>query len=1307
MIGQTVGSYQIKEQIGQGGMSLVYRAYHPATERHVALKIITKSLARDNDTIQRFQREARLVARLEHPHILPVYDFDSGYDPPYIVMRLLPGGSLKALQAQSHLNWEEIGAIISQVCEALQYAHRQGVIHRDIKPSNVLIDGEGHAFVADFGVARMVAAEKNVHDITSSGAMVGTPDYMSPEQAYGRDDIDHRADIYSLGVVLFELLTGQLPFTADSVVATIMKHIQQKPPLATAVNPALPPAVDEVILRALAKTAADRYHSAGELATDLLRALKVSGSHTAGLTQAAQTLLLTQSSATQVQITQTPTEQYKGLTVMHVNAAEYMEFLDAWPENSINQHITFWEQVEAILEADDCLIMSQTSNSLLAVWGAETVREADVAQATQAALAIQAALRTLIADIPLFESGQLPLNMAIHTGLALVSKEKTGKPAVRGAAISLANRLAQQAQGRVLLSQDAYNQVRGLFDIEADAPLRIYRRHTVSTMPTYRVLAAKAHQFSWQIQDVAGILTPTIGRDQELTQLQTIFAEVIEAQQSHFVTVTAVTGLGKSRLLNDFISWVDLHPQPVRLLPAQATPDMHNKPYALLRDLISFRFDIHQDDSPAQVAQKLADGIEAQVGRDDRMAHLLGYLAGFDLSSSPYIDNLAGDPQQLVFQARQVFYDWLTRLCAIDPLLIVVEDSHHADRVSLDLLAELMTWDDLPLFVICLARPLLYQERPFWGEEQPNHHRLMLSLLNRSESRQLITHLLPHVAHIPAALYDFLLEQAEGNPYYLEELIRMLLDERVIIKDNDRVWRVEIDRLNRLQIPTTLSWLLQARLDSLLQPEKISLQRAAVIGRIFHDTALTALGQADGILIDEQTAVLNQLQRRGFIQERETRSLSDSVEYMFNSNMLREVLLQTIPAPQKKLYNLAAANWLIQIGADRLDEHNNAISIYYERADYLADAAHYRLRAGENALRVSAFEGAKTLFTETLVLVSTDDASYAEIQLKLGETYYWLSDYQTAKAHLKQALASHQENKKQPYQARAFYWLSQIDVRQGQYGQAKQCLQKGLTIANATNDTQTIAQILFGLGDLHWREGKFSQAQINCAKSLSIAQALGHVALQLNALNRLGAIAMSLGHPSEAVAIYEQTYALAQESGNRIYAASALNNLGEVALTKGDLAAARAYYEQALPITQQANQLNFTAMLHTNLATVGLKSGDMVATRQHLAEALAISAEIKAAPAMLSVVQKMGWLLVVEGQRDRGLTLLGLVWHHPAADSENLRELQELFAEWGWQADDPEIVAAMAKGQQLDLITTVAQLQTKKGSLGIQGVDKP
>ncbi|MBK9711505.1 MAG: protein kinase [Kouleothrix sp.] len=280
-INQVVKGYELREQIGEGGYGVVYRAYQPLVGRDVAVKIILPQYANQADFIRRFESEAHLVARLEHPYIVPLYDYWREPDGAFLVMRWLRGGSLHSLLLNGPLPTELLDRMIDQVGGALATAHRRGVVHRDLKPANILLDEDGNAYLADFGIAKDLGKKISPFQ-TDQQAVVGSPAYIAPEQVKS-DQISPQTDIYSLGVMLYEILTGQLPFQAPTPIALMFMHINEQVPAIRMIRPDLPDAVNAVIQRATAKSPADRYPDVLTMVQELRQALALGPGKTARL----------------------------------------------------------------------------------------------------------------------------------------------------------------------------------------------------------------------------------------------------------------------------------------------------------------------------------------------------------------------------------------------------------------------------------------------------------------------------------------------------------------------------------------------------------------------------------------------------------------------------------------------------------------------------------------------------------------------------------------------------------------------------------------------------------------------------------------------------------------------------------------------------------------------------------------------------------------------------------------------------------------------------------------------------------------
>lgn len=273
------GRYQLGDEAGKGGMAVVFKAYDTRLEKQVALKIIrTDRISPEmaNRTLKRFEREAKSAAQLEHPNIIKVLDYGKANgDKPYIVMEYLPGGTLKSRLSKNPISWREAINLLMPMAHALQFAHERKIVHRDVKPSNILFNQAGQPVLSDFGIVKLLGDEVT-QDLSSTGFMIGTPEYMSPEQATG-SNFDHRVDIYALGIIFYEMVTGRRPFNADTPVGVLVKQASEPLPRPTRYNKDIPAGVENFLLKALAKDPNQRYQNMGDVVEAFHELIRSSG----------------------------------------------------------------------------------------------------------------------------------------------------------------------------------------------------------------------------------------------------------------------------------------------------------------------------------------------------------------------------------------------------------------------------------------------------------------------------------------------------------------------------------------------------------------------------------------------------------------------------------------------------------------------------------------------------------------------------------------------------------------------------------------------------------------------------------------------------------------------------------------------------------------------------------------------------------------------------------------------------------------------------------------------------------------------
>jgi ABC-type oligopeptide transport system substrate-binding subunit/class 3 adenylate cyclase/tetratricopeptide (TPR) repeat protein len=646
-------------------------------------------------------------------------------------------------------------------------------------------------------------------------------------------------------------------------------------------------------------------------------------------------------------------------------------------------------------------------DAILAFFGAPIAHEDDPERACRAALEIIEGAKHYAARLEQ-ERGITGFNVrvGINTGLVVVGEVGSDlrvEYTAMGDAINLAARMEQSAPpGGILITHDTYRHVRGVFDVLRQEPLRVKGKR--EPVRTFLVQRAKPRAFRKPMRGVEGIETRMIGRQAELNRLQEGFYTAMEDCELQMATIVGDAGVGKSRLLHEFDIWAEELAEPFCFFRGRALQETQNLPYSLIRDLFAFRLEIEDTDPLPVVREKLEQGASVALGPGEgsRMrAHFIGHLVGFEFGESSHVGGALDDPKQMRDRALTYLADYFKALASQDPVLILLEDLHWADDSSLDVLNHLaLALIGQPVMIVSAARPALFERRPHWGEGQPFHRRLPLEPLTKRNTRRLLDEILQRVDDVPDSLSELVVAGAEGNPFFVEELIKMLLEDGVIIKGEDQ-WRVEPARLIEVRVPSTLRGVLQARLDRLPVQDRTVLQQASVVGRLFWDRAVARISESasEGVQEVEVLDTLSALRGREMVFQRETSAFAGAQEYIFKHAVLREVTYESLLKRLRRVYHGLVADWLMEQGGERVGEYIGLIADHLELAGRTAQATEYLLEAGDRARGLYAHQEAIHAYQRALAYLKEqgEHERAARTWMKLGLTYHTAFDFQQAR----------------------------------------------------------------------------------------------------------------------------------------------------------------------------------------------------------------------------------------------------------------------------------------------------------------------
>jgi serine/threonine protein kinase/tetratricopeptide (TPR) repeat protein len=888
--GQLVASrFEVERLVASGGMGKVYRTRDRLSGELVAIKV----LAGEEAERARFLREARVLLELKHPAIVRYVAHGETPDGcSWLAMEWLEGETLRQRTATDRLTAEETLAVARRVAEALAAAHERGVVHRDVKPSNVILVGGSvsAAKLIDFGVVRL-----GRHDTmrTRTGVVVGTPQYMSPEQASGRSEVDARSDVFSLGCLMFKCLTGRAPFAADDLLAVLGRLMLEEAPRVRSLRPDISPEIDAIVARLLAKNPGDRPAD-GAATLRELSSLRVTGPPErdrastparASLGEAEQSLLsvvLARADDEETSVSGSETSMSSGARLPEVVALLGARY-ERLPDGTI----------------------------LVALAGKGSATDA-AAAAAHCALA----LRVRLPEVPIvlatgrgIVSGSTTVGDVIDRAVRLLRKATDAPVATRSS--GLRPIVIDDLTGGLLDS---------CFDVrtgEAGLELEGVRQagHTTRTL--------------------LGRRTPFVGRDRELGILVGLFDECVAEPVARVAVVTASAGAGKSRLRFEMLQRLDQRNVNYGLLQCRGDALSAGSPFSLLAPALRSSAAILEGEPIEVQRDKLRARVARSVTREDlrRVTEFLGELAGVEFPSASSVQLAAArrDPMLMSDQVRRAWEDFIDGECTRQPLVIVVDDLQWGDLPSVQCIdAALHRFRDRPLLVAAFARPDLDDVFPaIWKQHavQP----MPLAPLGRRASERLVREVLG--SRVGDETVSRILERAAGNAFFLEELIRAVASG------------------NGDTLPPTVLAMVQARLATLDPDARRILRAASVFGEVFWAGGVAALLEGwDGHDRSDVGTWLTLLDEHELASPRGEARFAGEKEYVFRHALVREAAYTTLTPEDRTRGHALAGSWLQQAGerdAALLADHFNRGADAERATEQYARAAEQALEAND------------------------------------------------------------------------------------------------------------------------------------------------------------------------------------------------------------------------------------------------------------------------------------------------------------------------------------------------------------------------